>query len=74
MPTEQDYNQECADNVRRVAEMEKRIEEIKADIKDKPDPRALEVKELKATCKNLLTQAKQLARHGEHRSISATVA
>ena len=74
MPTEQDYEKESAECLRRIAEMEKRIEEIKADIKDKPDPRALEMKELKETCKNLLTQAKQLARHGERNAISQTVA
>lgn len=64
MPTEQDYEKESADCLRRIAEYEKRISEIKADKKENPDKRDVELKELRTNCKQLYIQAKQLAKQG----------
>ena len=73
MPTEQDYEKESADCLRRYADAEKRIEELKLDKKENPDKRDVELKELRTTCRQLLVQAKQLARHGERAMMRETI-
>lgn len=73
MPTEQDYEKESAERLRRIAEKEKRMEELKADKKENPDKRDVELKELRTSCRQLYVQAKQLAKQGERAMLRETI-
>ena len=59
-----DAEHEASECLRRIADNDKRIGELKSDIKERPDSRQVEISEHRQTNKGLLMRAKSLAREG----------